>query len=149
MPVSDDFHRFVLEQLAGLGPVVSRSMFGGVGLYHDGLFFGLIDDDTLFLKVDGTNRDAYVNRGMKPFCPYPDKPEYKMGGYYQVPVDVLEDGAQLEVWARQSRGVALTAQGAKRKGAKRKGAARKAAARKSAAKKSKPRQTARQGRKHK
>ncbi len=117
MPVSGDFHRFVLEQLAGLGPVVSRSMFGGVGLYHDGLFFGLIDDDTLFLKVDATNRDAYVARGMKPFCPYPDKPEYKMGGYYQVPVEVLEDGGQLEVWARQSRQVALTARGAKRKSA--------------------------------
>lgn len=131
MPVSADFHRFVVEQLAGLGSVASRSMFGGIGLYHEGLFFGLIDDDTLYLKVDGTNRDAYVSRGMKPFCPYPDKPEYQMGGYYQVPVEVLEDGSQLEVWARQSRQVALTAQARKAKdaGSKAKVAAKRKASR--------------------
>ena len=44
MPVSDEFRDFVLEQLAPAGRVAARAMFGGVGLYLDGLFFALIDD---------------------------------------------------------------------------------------------------------
>jgi DNA transformation protein len=39
MAVSDDFRDFVLEQLALAGSVTPRAMFGGVGLYLDGLFF--------------------------------------------------------------------------------------------------------------
>jgi hypothetical protein len=52
MAVSSDYLDFVLEQLAPVGPLTSRKMFGGVGLYAQGLFFALIDDDTLYLKGD-------------------------------------------------------------------------------------------------
>src|SRR6266850_109989 len=52
MAVTDDFLQYVLEQLAGLGHVVQRRMFGGAGLYHDERFFGLIARDTLYFKVD-------------------------------------------------------------------------------------------------
>jgi DNA transformation protein and related proteins len=55
MSVSNDFVEYVIEQLRLLGRVAARRMFGGVGLYVEGLFFGLIDDDTLFLKVDDSN----------------------------------------------------------------------------------------------
>src|SRR5262245_45439423 len=112
MPVSDDFRRYVLEQLAELRGVVPRRMFGGVGLYHDGLFFGLIDDDVLYLKVDATTRPEYEARGMKPFCPFPDDPSRQMGGYYTVPAEVLEDTAQLAEWSRRACQVALIARNA-------------------------------------
>ena len=59
MAVSDDFREFVLEQLAPAGRVTSRAMFGGVGLYLDGLFFALIDDDTLYFKTDESNRARF------------------------------------------------------------------------------------------
>jgi hypothetical protein len=62
MPVSPSYRAYVLEQLSGLGLVAPRSMFGGLGLYHDGLFFGLVDDDTLYLKVDKTTRPDYEGR---------------------------------------------------------------------------------------
>ncbi|HYM36411.1 MAG TPA: TfoX/Sxy family protein [Steroidobacteraceae bacterium] len=107
MAVSDDFLAFVLEQLTPFARVVSRRMFSGAGLYADGLFFGLIADDTLYLKVDDSNRADYLQRGCKPFQPFPGKSEYSMS-YYDVPADVLDDGEDLSRWARKSLAVALT-----------------------------------------
>lgn len=112
MAVSDDFRDFVLEQLAPAGRVSSRRMFGGIGLYLDGLFFALIDDDVLYFKTDDSNRPRYEGAGSKPFCPYPDRPEKSMG-YWEVPADVLEDSEQLAVWAREAMQVALRAQSGK------------------------------------
>ena len=66
MTVSASFVDYVLGQLTGLGGVSSRRMFGGVGLYCQGRFFGLIDKDTLYLKVDERNRPHYVSRRMAP-----------------------------------------------------------------------------------
>ena len=106
MSVSDDYRDFVLEQLAPAGRVTSRAMFGGVGLYLDGLFFALIDDDTLFFKTDEATRKRYESAGSKPFCPYPDQPDQSMG-YWTVPAEVLEDSDELAAWAREAMGVAL------------------------------------------
>jgi DNA transformation protein and related proteins len=106
MAVSDDFRTFVLEQLASAGRVTLRAMFGGVGLYLDGIFFALIDDDTLYFKTDDSNRARYEQAGSKPFCPFPDRPDQPMG-YWQVPAEVLEDPDELAVWAREAMGVAL------------------------------------------
>ena len=106
MAVSDDFRDFVLEQLGPAGRVTSRRMFGGVGLYLDGLFFALIDDDTLYFKTDDGTRARYEKAGSKPFCPFPDRPEQPMG-YWQVPAEVLEDAEKLSEWAREAMGVAL------------------------------------------
>ncbi|MEK6610285.1 MAG: TfoX/Sxy family protein, partial [Gemmatimonadota bacterium] len=69
MPVSDAFRDYVLEQLAGLGAVTVRRMFGGAGIYHGGLFFAVLDDDQLFFKVDGETRPAYEAAGSGPFAP--------------------------------------------------------------------------------
>ena len=107
MPVSAGFRAFVLDQLEGLGGVHARAMFGGLGLYADDLFFGLIDNDTLYLKVDDTNRGDYETAGMLPFKPYPDRPETM--SYYQVPAAVLEDAGALVAWARRACVVAAAA----------------------------------------
>ena len=106
MAVSDDFRVFILEQLATAGRVTPRAMFGGVGLYLDGLFFALIDDDTLYFKSDDTTRARYEQAGSKPFCPFPDQPDKSMA-YWQVPAEVLEDADELAAWAREAMGVAL------------------------------------------
>lgn len=98
--VSDAFKSFVLDQLADLGDVTSRSMFGGVGLYHRGVFFGIIARDVLYLKVDDRNRQDFERAGMKPFKPYPHRPATMQ--YYAVPVDVLESSVDLAAWARKS-----------------------------------------------
>lgn len=108
MSVSKDFIAYVVEQLSALPEVSTRRMFGGVGLYADGFFFGLIDDDTLFFKVDDTNRADYVERGSKAFRPYKDKPVLSMN-YFDVPADLLEDADELTGWARKSLSVAIAA----------------------------------------
>lgn len=110
MAVSDDYRDFVLEQLAAAGRVTPRAMFGGVGLYLDGLFFALIDDDTLYFKADDASRGRYEAAGSRPFCPDPAHPEQAMG-YWQVPADVLEDPDELAAWARTALGVALAKRG--------------------------------------
>jgi DNA transformation protein and related proteins len=105
MAVSKEFAAYVHEQLHLLRQVTSRRMFGGLGLYCDGLFFGIIAGDTLYCKVDASNREDYVQRGARPFMPFPGKPAMS---YYEVPADVLEDAEELASWAKRSVAVALT-----------------------------------------
>ena len=95
---SPSFERFVLDQLSELGEVASRKMFGGVGLYSDGTFFGIIARDALYLKVDDQTRGEYERAGMPPFTPYPDRSTTM--AYYMVPVGVLESAPELTRWAR-------------------------------------------------
>jgi DNA transformation protein and related proteins len=105
MSVGAAFLQYVLEQLERLRGVRQRRMFGGVGLYCDDVFFGLIDDDTLYFKVDDTTRPDYESRGMQPLRPFKDKPEVSMT-YYTVPADVLDDAEELVSWARRSVSIA-------------------------------------------
>jgi DNA transformation protein len=107
LSVSQEYQDYVTEQLCLVGYVVAKKMFGGVGLYADGIFFALIANDTLYHKVDDTNRQDYESAGMGAFRPYPDKTRVMQ--YYEVPVEVLEDKEELLVWARKSIAVALNA----------------------------------------
>jgi len=108
MAVSREYLDYVHDQLSGLGGVSSRRMFGGAGLYCDEFFFALIDNDTLYLRVNDANRADFTTRGMGQFRPYADRPELSMS-YYETPADVLEDPAQLVSWARRSVAAAMAA----------------------------------------
>lgn len=112
MPVQDQYLAYILEQLAALGSLRSNRMFGGIGLYCREIFFGLIDDDTLYFKTDESNIAPYAERRMPRFMPFPDRAEAVLG-YHQVPADVIEDAEQLVEWARRSVDVALRRQVAK------------------------------------
>ncbi|HET9151410.1 MAG TPA: TfoX/Sxy family protein [Gemmatimonadales bacterium] len=99
MPVSPSYRTFVLEQLGRVAPGIrARSMFGGVGIYSDALFFALMD------KVDDTNRPDYVAVGMGPFRPF--GPDGEVMQYYQVPEELLEDVETLELWVGKAVEVA-------------------------------------------
>ena len=88
MSVSPSFRSFVLEQLGRVTPGIrARGMFGGVGIYAAELFFALLDDDTLYFKVDDVTRPQFESRGMTPFRPYGEEGEVM--GYYEVPAHVL------------------------------------------------------------
>ncbi|MBC8216944.1 MAG: TfoX/Sxy family protein [Planctomycetes bacterium] len=104
MSVSDEYLTYVIDQLECLGPVQSRRMFGGAGLYFEGLFFAIIADDILYFKVDDSNRPDYEEASMEPFRPFPDKSTVM--GYYQVPIDVLENRDRLRDWAEKALRVA-------------------------------------------
>ena len=100
LKVSEPFKRFVLDQLAELGEVTPRAMFGGVGLYCRGVFFGILARDVLYLKVDDRNRADYERAGSTPFTPYPNRSGSMR--YFAVPVGVLENGSELAAWARKA-----------------------------------------------
>jgi len=106
--VQAQYLEYVLEQLSGLGGLEARRMFGGVGLYHGDLFFGLIDDDTLYFKTDATNAAEYEARRMPRFMPPANRPMSPLG-YHQLPADIIEDAEMLVTWARRSIAVARTA----------------------------------------
>ena len=106
MSGSDGYRTYIIEQLTTLPALSTRRMFGGLGLYSGDWFFALIDDDVLFFKVDDANREDYVSRGMKAFMPFPGQPSL---GYFQVPVDVIEEAEELTRWAQRSVEVAQRA----------------------------------------
>jgi DNA transformation protein len=107
MPVTDSFLDFVLGQLEAIGPITSKRMFGGVGLYAGDLFFALIAGGELYLKTDDATRGQLEAAGGRPFQPYPGRP--RRGGtsqYFSVPIAMLEDSDTLTAWARRSVAVA-------------------------------------------
>ena len=110
----DSFVAFVVEQLDSLGGVRPKSMFGGHGIYSRENFFAVVDEGRLYFRVDDATRPRYEARGMGPFT---YAPGMVMKGYYEVPVDVLEDASELVRWARE-------AMAAKRGKAKQKAAAK-------------------------
>ena len=104
MAVSDEYLTYVLDQLACVGCVESRRMFGGAGIYFDGLFFALIADDVLYFKVGDSNRSDYEAAGMEAFRPFADKPNVM--SYYEVPIEVLENKDRLHEWAQKALQIA-------------------------------------------
>jgi DNA transformation protein len=87
-------------------------LFGGVGIYAGDVFFALIDDDTLFFKVDDSNRRDFEAKGMGPFRPFGDDRD-KMQ-YYEVPADLLDDPQALRPWAAKAIAVAVRKKGKRR-----------------------------------
>jgi len=89
-------------------------MFGGYGIYHQGIMFALVADDTLYLKADAELAEQFLARGLPMFT-------YEKGGrtigisYYMAPDDALEDPDELRHWAMQSFEVALRERPGKRK----------------------------------
>lgn len=135
MAVNPSFRSFVLDQLSRVTTGVrSRSMFGGVGIYARDVFFALIDGDTLYLKVDDTNRGDFEARGLGPFRPFGEGGEVMQ--YYALDESILEDLDELRRWCDKAIAVAFSKKAAKKKAAKPKSVAkRKAGAKKKASKK--------------
>ncbi len=104
MSLSDEFMAFVLDQFSGWGGVTARKMFGGAGLFRDGVMFGLIANDVVCLKVDDSNRPDFIRAGSAPFKPYPDQAASM--SYYEVPPEVMEEREILTAWAVRSLDVA-------------------------------------------
>jgi DNA transformation protein and related proteins len=100
MAVSESYKEYVVDQLGKLGFATVKKMFGGAGIYYDGLIFGILADDILYFKVDDSNKSDYIMARMKPFKPFDDKP--MLMPYYEVPVDILGNREQLAVWAMKS-----------------------------------------------
>ena len=113
VPVTDDFREFVLEQLGRVTAIDWKRMFGGVGLYADGTFFALIDDDIVYFKVGDLNRADFEAAGARAFRPYGEGSSSM--SYYELPVEVLEDVDALRTWTEKAVAVARSTAASTRK----------------------------------
>ena len=86
----------MLDQLKDLDGVDARRMFGGYVLDRDETFFGILHRGKLYFKVDESTVGEDRKRKMKPFRP---NPKQTLRSYYQVPVEIIEDGDRLGAWA--------------------------------------------------
>lgn len=97
-----------LELLAPLGPLRSRRMFGGWGIYVDDLFIAIIAFDQLFLKADDTTLPRFEAAGCRRF---EYEREGKLAGlrYFSPPEDAMESPALMRPWAQLAVEAALRA----------------------------------------
>jgi DNA transformation protein len=108
---------FARDLLAGLGPVETRRMFGGVGLYAGRVMFGLIDDGRIYLKTDEALRGDLAAKGADSWL-YTER-KGPMAGipqettYWSLPDAALEDPEQACAWARRAIAVAEVIKAAK------------------------------------
>jgi DNA transformation protein len=109
----NDFVEHVVETMRDFGTVSAKPMFGGFGLYHEGLFFALIAEDALYLKVDDENRAEFEKAGLAPFV-YVTKDGDRMAmSYHQAPPEALESPPMMTAWARSGYAAALRAKNRK------------------------------------
>lgn len=107
-----EFAEHLADLFAEFGEVQVRRMFGAHGLFHDGLMFGIVADDTLYLKVDPGHVEAFESRGLAPFR-YESRGRRVTLSYYQAPAEVLDDPVQAARWARRAHDAALRAKAAR------------------------------------
>jgi DNA transformation protein len=103
-----DFVDTVLDLLSPWGGVTARRMFGGYGIYRQGLMFALVSDDVLYLKVDDRNRPAYEAAGTGPFT-YDGKGRTVTLPYWEAPSDLFDDADAMIEWAKGAFAAALRA----------------------------------------
>ena len=114
MPKSNEFVDYLLELLEPFGQVTARAMFGGYGIYHNQLMFGLVADDMLYLKVDDVNREEFEEWNLEPFVYVKQGKAMKMS-YYQVPEEALDNSDEMCRWAELGYSAALRGQSNKTK----------------------------------
>lgn len=103
MALDESFKDHVLDLLGPVGNVSARKMFGGYGIYADRLMFGLIADNTLYLKVDAQNVAQFEGAGSEPFL-YQHKSRSKPTrmSYYRAPGDAMDNPDELLPWAQSA-----------------------------------------------
>jgi DNA transformation protein len=119
MVASDRFAEFLRDQLAPLGRIAMRRMFGKTGVFCDGFMLGMVRDNTLYFRVDDDNRTAFEEAESFPPLDYQNKGGTIDLSFWRAPERLFDEPDELVIWAR----AALAA--ARRVAAKRERTARK------------------------
>lgn len=115
MKKHDAFVDYVLELLQTAGDITAQAMFGGYGIYKDGVIVAIIVNSRLYFKVCPDNRADYEQRGSQPFTYKRKNGKTATMSYWEVPTDIMEDHDQLIAWLEQSYQCSLRSGSAKRK----------------------------------
>lgn len=94
------------EVFADFGAIGARRMFGGYGIYHDDLMFGLVADDVLYLKADKESEEHFSSRGLERF-EYIKNGKATQMSYFMVPEEIFEDRSEARKWAMLAYDAAL------------------------------------------
>lgn len=100
------FIDYLMDQLQWLGPVTGRRMFGGYGVFLEGLMFGVVFGNTLYLKVDKDSQADFEALGLPPFT-YPRGNKEIALSYYQTPDEAMDDSEMLLTWANRAYAAAI------------------------------------------
>jgi DNA transformation protein len=100
MVASDSFAEFLREQLAPLGQITVRRMFGKTGVFCDGLMFAMVTDDTLYLRVDDDNREAFKEAEAYPPLNYGKKGRTIDLAFWRAPERLFDEPDEFVAWAR-------------------------------------------------
>jgi DNA transformation protein len=100
MVASDSFAEFLREQLAPLGRVTMRRMFGKTGVFCDGVMFGMVTDNTLYLRVDDHNRAVFKEAESFPPLNYEKKGSTIDLSFWRAPERLFDEPDELVEWAR-------------------------------------------------
>jgi DNA transformation protein len=109
----------VLELMRPTAVATARAMFGGHGVYIDGLIVAIVIDDVLYLKTDDENRAVFAGLGLEPFRYVTKEGDVHVMSYYRAPADALEGPTDMAPWLQSAHAAALRRKGAPRKVAKR------------------------------
>lgn len=107
-PISDPFALHVCELLSCVGPCTAKRMFGGWGISVEGMNFGLIIDDTLYLKSNPETEPQWLAAGGHAFV-YEAKGKPVKLRYHTPPDDALESPVLMAPWARLALAAAVAA----------------------------------------
>jgi DNA transformation protein len=116
MVASNTFGEFLREQLAPLGHLTLRRMFGKTGVFCDGLMFAMVTEDTLYFRVDDHNRAAFKEAQSFPPLNYEKKGETIDLAFWRAPERLFDEPDELLAWAQIAVGAARRV-AAKREGA--------------------------------
>ncbi|MBR0679105.1 TfoX/Sxy family protein [Roseomonas eburnea] len=100
MVASDSFAAFLREQLAPLGRLTMRRMFGKSGVFCEGAMLAMVSDDVLYLRVDDGNREMFAEAAASPPLSYEKGSDSIDLSFWQVPERLLDDPEELVAWAR-------------------------------------------------
>ena len=106
MVASDSFAEFLREQLAPLGRISLRRMFGKTGVFCNGLMFGMVTDNMLYLRVDDLNRAAFREAESFPPLNYQKKGSTIDLAFWRAPERLFDEPDELVAWARAAMGAA-------------------------------------------
>ena len=106
MVASDSFAGFLREQLAPLGRITMRRMFGKTGVFCDGLMFGMVTEDTLYFRVDDHNRAAFKEAESVPPLGYEKNGRIIDLSFWRAPERLFDEPDELVTWARAAMAAA-------------------------------------------
>ena len=101
---------FIREVFLRFGTVTVKRMFGGAGIYAEGLMFGLVFDGAIFLKVDESSIPDFEREGSQPFVYTRAKSPGRIGrhslSYWRLPERLYDDPDELAIWAGRALAIA-------------------------------------------